>query len=165
MFVWSIDIENRVIDLFLEGKTPQFIRTELCIPQRDWYDRLDSDSLFCNKCARARSEGLEELADELLTIADTEHNVLKARLKSENYKWILSKRKPKTYGDRLDLNVEGTISIVNALDEATARVRTVNVVNMQIEDIAKNAKSLNSSGNTEKETDIESVDVDTSIFD
>jgi len=80
--------------------------------------------------ARAKTEQLEILADEIAAIADetqpseivtikadgsrevkivdaTEHR----RLRIDTRKWLLSKLKPKTYGDKLDLNHGGSVGI------------------------------------------------------
>jgi terminase small subunit-like protein len=66
-------------------------------------------------------EGLEQLADSLLTVADEYDDVQRGRLKSENIRWILSKRKPLTYGDRLEVNLTQTVDIGAALLEAKSR--------------------------------------------
>ena len=76
---------------------------------------------FARIFALARQEGLDNLADDLLDIPDTCDDILKARLKSENTKWLLSKRKPQVYGERLDLHVNQTVDISTALKEARAR--------------------------------------------
>lgn len=76
---------------------------------------------FANSFEQARQEGLEHLADDLITIPDEEKDVQRARLKSDNYKWLLSKRKPSVYGDKVDIHVSQTIDISAALTEARAR--------------------------------------------
>lgn len=71
---------------------------------------------------QARQEGLEHLADGLMTAHDDITDVQRARLKSDNAKWLLSKRKPAIYGDKVDIHVTQTIDISTALNEARARV-------------------------------------------
>ena len=70
---------------------------------------------------QARQEGLEHLADGLMTAHKDEPDVQRARLKSDNAKWLLSKRKPNVYGDKVDIHVSQTIDIGIALTEARKR--------------------------------------------
>lgn len=78
---------------------------------------------FAEQYARARDRGLDEIADELLEIADDGRNdwmertdpdnpgwelngehVQRSRLRLDARKWYLSKLAPKRYGDRLELD-------------------------------------------------------------
>jgi len=70
---------------------------------------------------QARQEGLEHLADGLMTAHNEFTDVQRARLKSDNAKWLLSKRKPTIYGDKVDIHVSQTIDIGAALAEARSR--------------------------------------------
>lgn len=109
------------IELASRGEALKVIIKEMCITEIQFWkyrqENIDFEALF----ASARQEGLEHIADSLLTLADTEVDVARARLKSDNFKWLLSKRKPGTYGDKLDLNVHQTIDIRGALLDARAR--------------------------------------------
>lgn len=78
---------------------------------------------FANTFEQARQEGLEHLADGLMTAHDEYTDVQRARLKSDNAKWLLSKRKPEIYGDKVDIHVSQTIDITAALTEARARAQ------------------------------------------
>lgn len=78
---------------------------------------------FANTFEQARQEGLEHLADGLITAHDDYVDVQRARLKSDNAKWLLSKRKPEIYGDKVDIHVSQTIDITAALTEARARAQ------------------------------------------
>lgn len=77
---------------------------------------------FQNIFEQARQEGLEHLADGLMTAHDDHVDVQRARLRSDNAKWLLSKRKPSVYGDKVDIHVSQTIDISTALSEARKRV-------------------------------------------
>ena len=59
-----------------------------------------------------------QLAAEIIQIADTEPDPNKARVRVDSRKWVASKLAPKTYGDRLDLNVVETVSVSSALRDA-----------------------------------------------
>ncbi len=72
-----------------------------------------------NLAQQARSE---IIVDEILEIADTEADPQRARVRVEARKWYASKMIPKKYGDRIDLNVSGTVDINAALLEAKQRV-------------------------------------------
>lgn len=80
----------------------------------DWI--VDNVDGFADRYARARDLGLDEMADELLEIADDGRNdyiqtedglvfnkehVLRSRLRVEARKWYLAKLAPKRYGDRI----------------------------------------------------------------
>jgi hypothetical protein len=62
------------------------------------------------------------LADTLIDIPDTYEDVARAKLKSENIKWILSKRNRKDYGDKLEIDHNHTVDIRQALESANARL-------------------------------------------
>lgn len=75
---------------------------------------------------RARVLRVESLAQEVIEIADTEEDPQKARNMIDARKWYASKIAPKTYGDRVDVNVTETVNIRHALDDARARVALPN---------------------------------------
>lgn len=79
------------------------------------------DALFDNECSRALDLGYEIQADSLVTIPDTYADVQKARLKSENIRWLLARRAAHRYGDRLEVNVNQTVDIGGAIAEARKR--------------------------------------------
>ena len=72
---------------------------------------------FAAAYARARSVGLQKLADELISISDADYTgpdgfvdnaaVQKARLMSDNRKWLLSKMLPKQFGDKVTQEITG----------------------------------------------------------
>lgn len=116
------------LKLAAEGKSLDKIREAISVGLSEpigaegFRNYLKRHPEYASDFADARQDGLEELADKLLTITDDEPDVLRARLKSENTRWVLSKRKPHVYGDRLDLNVTKTVDIGAALLEARSRV-------------------------------------------
>lgn len=90
---------------------------------------------FAQQYADARARGYAMLADELIEIADdssgdtieTEdgprHNAefaARSRLRLDTRKWMLSKMLPKVYGDKLDLNHTGQVSVSLRADDADA---------------------------------------------
>lgn len=81
---------------------------------------------FVRQYAYAKQEQADFLAEEIIEIADDGSNDLmklhgnmvenkevtnRSRLRVDARKWIASKLKPKKYGDRLDVNPEGGLTI------------------------------------------------------
>ncbi len=113
--------QERALDLAADGETLKKIRETLDITQLDFRKYRERYPLFETKFQRARQDGLEELVDALQTIPEEIADVNRARLKSENIRWLASKRKPAVYGDRLDVNVTQTVDIGQALADARSR--------------------------------------------
>lgn len=68
--------------------------------------------------ARAREDQADTLADEIIDIADqkdgeadTPDSVNRARLRVDARKWIASKLKPKRYGDKIDHEHTGGLTV------------------------------------------------------
>ena len=111
------------IRMAVDGKSMKQVADALLISRIDFWQYRSSHPSFSNKYDAARKEGLEDLADGLISIADDlSMDVHRAKLKSDNIKWILSKRKPETYGDRIDLHVSTNIDITKALEAAKSRI-------------------------------------------
>lgn len=142
-----------------EGQTVQAIRKYLEIDAFQWYRYLQQNDTFSQLYDEARNNGLEELADSLFDIADKYDDIHRARLKSENIRWILSKRKSKIYGDRqiVDVNL---LNLGNALQEAKGRAGLSDSGN-EVIDVTKRKQDVM----LEMLSDSESVDDDSGIFD
>jgi hypothetical protein len=71
--------------------------------------------------ARAKENSADSFADEIVEIADgaTPQTVNVARLQVDARKWAAAKLKPKTYGDRVEQHLTGSLSLA-ALLEATS---------------------------------------------
>ena len=89
---------------------------------------------------KAVQDRADRLADEILQLSDEpmpEHLegamasawVQQKRMQVDARKWIASKLKPRTYGDRIDMTVrDERISVIDALEAAKARVLTLDNV-------------------------------------
>lgn len=84
---------------------------------------------FSNQYARAKQESADYMAEELLDIADNGANdymerenklgdkvtvvdkehIMRSRLRVDTRKWLMSKMKPKKYGDKLDVTSDGKV--------------------------------------------------------
>ena len=122
----TIEQQKLAIDLALKGTSLREIMQKVGV-STGVFSRFKRDTHeFRDIFERARLEGLELLADDLLGLADDlSLDVNRSKLKSDNIKWILSKRKAETYGDRIDVNINKTVDISTALLEAKSRVRDV----------------------------------------
>lgn len=90
---------------------------------RELWTRRREDALFDQALADARDAGLELRADSLYTLGeDPETDINRARLLSDNIKWLLARRKRKDYGDRVDVDVRQVVDISLALTEARRRI-------------------------------------------
>lgn len=126
---------DMAIKLAAQGESITKIREAIGIDAISfWRYRLENPT-FANSFEHARKEGLEEVADGLLELADKEQDVYRARLKSDNIKWLLSKRKPQVYGDKIDLNINQTVDIGLALREARSRVVSSSDLNLNVEPV------------------------------
>lgn len=113
---------NLVEDLCatLRGGTPLFMALKsLGISHRDYKEIAKTHGA---DIAEAEELGADALAERLLTIHE-ELPTAVAKVASDNAKWFLSKRARKTYGDKIDINQNTNINIVNAFEFAQERAR------------------------------------------
>lgn len=87
---------------------------------------------FLEQYARAKEESADALAEEIIDISDESLKVIKKgaekksgayaqaqRLRVDTRKWIMSKMKPKKYGDKIDMTTNGKdlpAPLLSALD-------------------------------------------------
>lgn len=108
--------KERICLEIAEGKSLKAICEQDDVPSRETvYQWLADDSAFSDKYVRAREDQADFYADEIIDIADTEPDANKARVRIDARKWKASKLQPKKYGDKVDLNLSG--SVVNLTDE------------------------------------------------
>jgi hypothetical protein len=114
--------------------------------------RISTDEAFRAKYEKAVQDRADRLADEILELSDEtmpEHLqgpgasawVQQKRLQVDARKWIASKLKPRTYGDRLDVSVsDNRISVLGALEQAQQRValgmsKEANVLDVDVKQV------------------------------
>ena len=118
------DQKAQAIDMAEEGATLRAIAKRLGIDVRRITKARKGDLTFDNEMTRARDLGIEIQADDLLEV-DSEENAGKdvqlIKLKSDNVKWLIARRAPKRYGDRLEVNLNQTLDLSGALIEARKR--------------------------------------------
>jgi hypothetical protein len=62
---------------------------------------------FAERYARARDLGLDNMAEALLEIVDTDANIPRARVRIDARKWYLARMAPRRYGDTVNLRHTG----------------------------------------------------------
>lgn len=107
---YTTELGDMICDLLAEGRTLTSICKQDDIPVcaktvRNWAG--DPEHPFSPQYTRARELGYQQMADQIVDIADAVSDdagaVAKARLRFEARKWILSKALPKMYGDKVAL--------------------------------------------------------------
>lgn len=116
------------IDLISQGHT----LTKACdlsnLPIGTFHRYIKNDSQLNELYVEADQRGGDAMADALIDIDNHKihgHSDPKmAKVVSDNIKWVLSKRKPKEFGDRVqvDHSVTVDVAITTALDAARRRV-------------------------------------------
>jgi hypothetical protein len=131
--IFSEDIANKICgEIATSSKSLKTICSEEGMPSvrtvLSWLSDGDKEEAkpelreFLHQYARAREAQADFLADEIIEISEhtaedhtafTGINVIQRdRLRIDARKWVASKLKPKKYGDKLDLNSEGGLTIV-----------------------------------------------------
>lgn len=99
------DIQDRICSGLIVGRSlKSILETEDGMPDlKSIYNWLQDDATFFQNYTHAREAQADYYADEIATIADTETDPNKARVRIDARKWAAGKLKPKVYGDKLDI--------------------------------------------------------------
>ena len=130
-------IWGQIIDLLSDGMSYRQIRRELGAPEYHTIQKwMIEDPEKLQQYARAKEESADSDADDISFIAD---EVLKgtydpqaARVAIDAKKWIAGKKKPKKYGDKLDLNHSGKVEVEDlsklSTEELAERAKLVKTI-------------------------------------
>lgn len=77
---------------------------------RKW---INEDPELEKRYVRAREDQADYYADEIMKIADEATDANLGRLRVEARKWVAAKLKPKTYGERLQLDADVRIELTD----------------------------------------------------
>ncbi len=88
-----------------------------------FYTLIATVSELQKSYAAARETRGDRWADEIVEIADTDTDPQRARNRIDARRWCAAKARPDRYGDRIDVTVAQTLSVVDALAEAKRRVQ------------------------------------------
>jgi hypothetical protein len=147
-----------LIDQITHGRSLSSILREDDMPYLSTVQlKIERDEKFKAKYEKAFQDRADHLADEILELADEEIPfealgpganawVQQKRLQVDARKWVASKLKPRTYGDRLDVSVtDNRISVLGALEQAQQRVaigmsKDANVLDVEIKQTKEHAE-------------------------
>lgn len=142
---YTPEIDEEIINRISNGEPLRVICRDEHMPAwRTVYDWLDSDQEFSARFARARDLGFDAIAQQALEIADTpmlgfrteigddgktktvEEDMLGHRkLQIETRLKLLAKWSPKRYGDKIDLNHGGVLSIRDVSELSDAELTAI----------------------------------------
>ena len=113
--IYSEELANDICSRIANGESLKGICAHDDMPDKATvYRWLAVDKEFCDKYTRARDIQADYYADELISIADDFEKgiddptaVSRAKLQIETRKWIASKLKPKSYGDKITQELTG----------------------------------------------------------
>lgn len=128
----------RVFAEMMEGRSLKQICEADDMPHRDTvHDWLAKDAALSDKYARAAEVRADLIFDEILEITDDARNdwmvrhgqddagyaangehIQRARLRVDARKWMLGKMNPKKYGDKIDHNHSGGVTVNITGDDA-----------------------------------------------
>jgi len=127
---YSPAVADYICARLADGETLTAICRTRGLPSRQavhrWRMRNDA---FNDAYMRAREIGMESMSDDMLTIADDDTadtlpdgspnhaNIGRARLQVDTRKFLLAKLAPKVYGDRVEVDVSGTVQHAVTLDD------------------------------------------------
>lgn len=119
--IYSEEMGDLICERLMDGESLRKICAEDEMPSRTTVHRWMVDvEGFGSKCARAREIQADTLFDDLQDVADNGNpeDVQRAKLRVSTMQWRASKLAPKKYGEKLDLNHSGGISINITPDDA-----------------------------------------------
>ncbi len=127
-----------ICELIAEGSSASSACKAAGIRLSTLYRWLRSQPAFSNNYARAREDAADTLVDELMRIAQEEPDVHRARLKIDARKWIAARMKPKSWGDKFQVDQTTRIedvSFEDAKTALTARLKTLAAEGVDIGDL------------------------------
>ena len=117
------EIADEICARLIEGKSLAEICRDDAMPQyRTVFEWLANDETFALDYARAREAQGDADADKIGDIANQVvlgmMDPTAARVAIDAYKWTAGRRKPKVYGDKLDVNHGGSFTVNLSGDDA-----------------------------------------------
>ena len=111
---YSQEIADRITEGITDGKSLRSVLKEDEMPVSSTvYKWLREHKKFERQYVRACEERTEAMAEDIVETASNvqadSNAIQKARLEIDTKKWLMSKQKPKKYGDKLDLTSDGKV--------------------------------------------------------
>lgn len=113
-FKWTEEIETELFDRIAKGEAIRNICTDEWLPAWATVNkRLAADSEFASRYAHAKESCADTEFDEIKFIADTAtpESVAVDRLRVDVRKWRAGKLRPKVYGDKIDVEHGGNLTL------------------------------------------------------
>lgn len=123
---------QQFIDAMHQGITP----TQLIESQEEnrtvcslhtFHAYVSADNARLDIYARAREKCADAMVDVTMVIADNDTNPQRAANRIKARQWWASKVKPKVYGDKLDLEVNGTVNVQAAILAGRRRAQLIDI--------------------------------------
>lgn len=125
--IYTQELADSICAKLAEGESMRTICRDEGMPDMSTVFRwLRTDQEFCKQYARAKQESADAMAEEILDISDNGSNdwmevqygeteawkangeaIQRSKLRVDTRKWLMSKMKPKRYGDQLDVTSGG----------------------------------------------------------
>lgn len=132
-------IAREICNRIIEGEPIRQIALLEEMPnERTMYRWLDSHKEFCQQYTRAKEIQMDKFNEELIDIADDSRNdwieresertgktyvaldaeaIARSKLRIETRKWLMGKHKPNKYGDKITLEGDGIIPVINVFNQ------------------------------------------------
>jgi hypothetical protein len=95
-------LATRICERLAAGETLRSVCRDPEMPSRETIRTWKREKPeFLDQYTRARADGYEDWADELLEIVDGGGDAARDRLRFDGRRWLLSKALPKVYGDKI----------------------------------------------------------------
>ena len=126
--VFGQDVLESILERVMGGMSVvAAIKADGRIKQSQFYQAVYSTPAFLKAYLIAQESRAEYLADDIIEIADTDADPIRARNRIEARKWYASKMQPKKYGDAIQIDVTERVDIKAAINEAISRVATLSI--------------------------------------
>ena len=118
---------NAIFKSMEDGASLRSALIEIKLSQTTFFSWIDNNEALLEQYARAREARTDKMADEILEIADSSegdlyvddngdtkidgNTVQRARTQIDARKWLMSKMAPKKYGDKLDIEQSGSLTL------------------------------------------------------
>lgn len=126
---------ERVLTEMTQGRTLKgIVQDDLRDVQYEkFWAWIRRDPKRMDRYKEAKEIRTEWWAGRILEIAEADDtdDVMRSKLRIDTYKWLMSADNRKTYGESKQIEVNSTISITAALEQAQSRLAALEVVDME----------------------------------
>lgn len=118
---FTLEIGDEICELLAEGMSAVRACKKLGVAMRTFYRWQREMPEFLAQVTRAREDQADTFADQMCDIAEFDEDVQRAKLKIDARKWVAARMKPKSWGDKQDLNVGVQQSLSDVMREIGAK--------------------------------------------